>query len=134
MTFLLSIVDLYTSPVWLLSFIFDDFFLLFRYFFWHHLGNKILTASFFVSEKKLENLLRAADQTSSLDNRCNLMNRAVETAEELPGIPLGNLGQLYQMTATAHVNAKNYDSAEKYFLISINRWVRSGVDPASERG
>jgi len=82
------------------------------------------------NEKKLENLLREADQTESKMKRSLLMGKAVETAEEL-GMPLGHQGRLYEMSATAHFESEKFDDAEKYFLIAINRWVRSGVEPSS---
>ena len=82
------------------------------------------------SEKKLENLLREADKTDSATRRCFLMDNAVETAEALD-LPMGHKARLYEMTANAHFEAEQFKSAEKYFLISINRWVRSGVEPSS---
>ena len=79
-----------------------------------------------ISEKKLENILRKADQTNDKNSRAKLLQEAVETAETLE-LPMGHQGRLYDMAATAHLAASHFERAEKYFLIAINRWVQSGV-------
>ena len=79
-----------------------------------------------ISEKKLENILRKADQTNDKNSRAKLLQEAVETAEALE-LPMGHQGRLYDMAATAHMAASHFERAEKYFLIAINRWVQSGV-------
>ena len=79
-----------------------------------------------ISEKKLENILRKADQTNDKNSRAKLLQEAVETAEVLE-LPMGHQGRLYEMAATAHMAASHFERAEKYFLIAINRWVQSGV-------
>merc|ERR1711937_63580 len=82
------------------------------------------------NEKKLENILRKADQTNDKNSRAKLLQEAVETAETLE-LPMGHQGRLYDMAATAHLAASHFERAEKYFLIAINRWVQSGVEPES---
>merc|ERR1712039_537679 len=69
-------------------------------------------------EKQLENLLREADQTSSKEMRCNLMNQVVEIGEAME-LPLGHQGKLYEMAANSHLEVEHFESAEKYFLIAI---------------
>merc|ERR1711937_411817 len=78
----------------------------------------------------LENILRKADQTNDKNRRAKLLQEAVETAETLE-LPMGHQGRLYDMAATAHLAASHFERAEKYFLIAINRWVQSGVEPES---
>jgi len=82
------------------------------------------------NENKLENILRKADQTNDKNSRAKLLQEAVETAEALE-LPMGHQGRLYDMAATAHMAASHFERAEKYFLIAINRWVQSGVEPES---
>jgi hypothetical protein len=75
-------------------------------------------------------VLKKADEAETKEQRARLMNKAVELGEEM-NLPMGHQGRLYEMTAAAHFESEHFKTAEKYYLMAINRWVQSGVEPAS---
>jgi len=67
-----------------------------------------------------------ADQSSDIAERATLLTQAVEVAETIE-MPMGHQAKLYEMAANAHYQRENWEFAEKYFLIAINRYVQAGI-------
>ena len=78
----------------------------------------------------MEKLLQQADQTNSSSERYRLLQKAVELGEKME-LQIGHQARLYDMAANAAYQIEENKRAEQYFMLAINRWVRSGVDPNS---
>jgi len=83
-----------------------------------------------LDSKHLESLLRQADQTNSTQERYQLLVKAVELCERME-LEIGHQARLYDMAANAAYQIEHNERAEQYFMLAINRWVRSGVEPNS---
>ena len=78
----------------------------------------------------MEKLLQQADQTNSSNERYRLLQKAVELGEQMK-LQTGHQARLYDMAANAAYQIEEHKRAEQYFMLAINRYVNSGVDPNS---